>query len=447
MTERRTSIEGRIALLLGSLLAIAVAVAILIDRAIDDAVIAILVSLLLTIPLTLWILHLQIAPLTRLLRAVSDGVACLKDGDFSFSLARDRDDELGDLVQQYNEVVAVLRDERQNIFQRELLLDTVIQSSPLALVLVNPRGHVIYANMSARRLFNDGRRLAGSLFEQSVTQMPAAMAEALRRGNDGLFSIGEDDDRETWHLSVSRFALNGQDHSLYLLKHLTRELNRQEVATWKKVIRVISHELNNSLAPISSLAHSGQLVAEQHDDARLADILGTIEGRAQHLNAFIDGYARFAKLPSPRLEAVDWDGFLHLLEDTVAFRRVGAVPTTPAWMDTAQMEQVLINLVKNAHEAGGPADAIEVELQELSGGVAIKVRDGGQGMSAEVLHSALLPFYSTKQSGTGLGLPLCREIVEAHGGRLSIHSRPEGGVEVIAKIPGRPSAGLGTASG
>jgi nitrogen fixation/metabolism regulation signal transduction histidine kinase len=451
MSERRTSIEGRLALLLGSLLAIAVAVAILVDEAIGNATISILVSLLLTLPLTLWLLHLQLAPLTKLLQALSDGVACLKDGDFSFSLAQDRDDELGDLVQQYNEVVAVLRDERQAIFQRELLLDTVIQASPMALVLVNARGHVIYANTSARRLFHEGHRMAGEQFLPIIERMPAPMTDAVRREVDGLFVIGDDDEQETWHLSVSRFALNGLEHTLFLFKHLTRELTRQEVATWKKVIRVISHELNNSLAPISSLAHSGQLVAEQHDDERLADILGTIEDRAQHLKVFIEGYARFAKLPSPRPEAVDWERFLHLLEDTVVFRRVGEPPEGCAWMDPAQMEQVMINLVKNAHEAGGPADGVEVEVRQLVDGFVILVRDQGAGMSDEVLHGALLPFYSTKQSGTGLGLPLCREIIEAHGGRLSIRSRAEGGIEVVAKLPlekGRkPVAGLGATSG
>jgi nitrogen fixation/metabolism regulation signal transduction histidine kinase len=451
MSQRRTSIEGRLALLLGSLLVIAVAVAILVDYAIGNATISILVSLLLTLPLTLWLLHLQLAPLTRLLQALSDGVACLKDGDFSFSLAQERDDELGDLVEQYNQVVAVLRDERQAIFQRELLLDTVIQASPLALVLVNIRGHIIFANTAAKRLFNEGRRMAGEQFMPIIDRMPDPMAEAVRREADGLFVIGEDDDQETWHLSVSRFALNGLEHSLFLFKHLTRELTRQEVATWKKVIRVISHELNNSLAPISSLAHSGQLVAEQHDDERLADILGTIEDRAQHLKVFIEGYARFAKLPSPRLEAVDWDRFLHQLESTVVFRRVGELPRSAGWMDPAQMEQVMINLVKNAHEAGGPADGVEVEVSERPDGVVITVRDRGQGMSDEVLHGALLPFYSTKQSGTGLGLPLCREIVEAHGGRLSIRSRPDGGIEVVAKLPASPGAGqptgLGAANG
>lgn len=437
MSQRRTSIEGRIALLLGSLLSIAVAIAVLTHHYLADATIAILVSLLVTLPLALWLLHHQVAPLTRLLAALADGVACLKDGDFSFTLAQDRDDELGDLVTQYNAVVGVLRDERQAIFQRELLLDTVIQSSPLALVLVNSRGHVIYANTAARKMFNDGRRMAGEQFPTLVSRMPAAMADAVRGREDGLFMVGSEEEPETWHLSISSFALNGQAHELYLFKHLTRELVRQEVATWKKVIRVISHELNNSLAPISSLAHSGQLVAERHDDSRLADILGTIEGRAQHLKAFIEGYARFAKLPSPRPAEVDWERFMHTLEETVPFRRSGDLPEECAWMDAAQMEQVMINLIKNAHEAGGAPEDVEVEVRVLPGQVAIHVRDRGTGMTDEVLQGALLPFYSTKQSGTGLGLPLCREIVEAHGGRLAIRGRQAGGIEVIAQIPAR----------
>lgn len=454
--DRRTSIEGRVALLLGSLLVLGTSVAILVHHYLGELLLALALSLLLTLPVALLILHREMRPVSDLLQALADGVACLKDGDFSFSLARDRDDELGDLVAQYNEVVGVLRDERQDIFQRELLLDTVIQSSPLALLLINSRGHVVYGNTAARRSFHGGRRVEGMAFIELVEGMPADMAEAVRRGSDGLFTIeDEGDEPETWHLSVSRFALNGQEHTLYLFKLLTRELTRQEVATWKKVIRVISHELNNSLAPISSLAHSGQLVAQSHEDERLEDILHTIEDRAQHLKVFLDGYARFAKLPAPRPEAVDWEPFLHNLEATVGFRRSGELPEEPGWFDPAQLEQVIINLIKNAHEAQhdggsdgrGEGSEVELELLRTERGVRINVRDRGTGMSDEVLKAALLPFYSTKGSGTGLGLPLCREIVEAHGGRLALRNRKGGGLEVSVLLPGRPAAGLRAVSG
>ena len=136
-----------------------------------------------------------------------------------------------------------------------------------------------------------------------LENVPAAMREAVERKRDGLFAVETDADQDTYHLSQREFILNAQAHSLYLFKRLTREINRQEVATWKKVIRVIGHELNNSLAPISSLAHSGGLVLDDPKQEQLAEIFATIEERSNHLKAFIDGYARFAKLPSSDLSA------------------------------------------------------------------------------------------------------------------------------------------------
>src|SRR5690606_28295778 len=122
----------------------------------------------------------------------------------------------------------------------------------------------------------------------------------------------------------------------YQVKRLTRELARQEVATWKKVIRVISHEINNSLGPIRSLAHSGREFARLGDTRRLGTVFDTVEERTRHLEGFIQGYARFAKLPMPHPAPVEWPGFLEALSRSYAFRIAGAPPPEPGWFDRAQ---------------------------------------------------------------------------------------------------------------
>jgi nitrogen fixation/metabolism regulation signal transduction histidine kinase len=209
-------------------------------------------------------------------------------------------------------------------------------------------------------------------------------------------------------------------------------LAAQEVAVWKKVIRVIAHELNNSLAPISSLAHSGRLLA---NGPQLERVFTTIGERTTHLSSFIDGYARFAKLPRPRPTLVSWPDFLGRLEGTTTFRIDGELPRSPGSFDVSQLEQVMINLLKNAAESGSAREEIVVGVRAEADGFLVEVADRGSGLAEEVLRDALLPFYSTKPTGTGLGLTLCREIVEAHGGRLSIANRPDGGAVVSVWLP------------
>lgn len=455
---RLTSLEGRQSLLLawvallGVLLYLAVTrwplpgllgwldvqLGLDIDAApLGDPLIGLLVTLIVLLPLTLWLSRRTMLPLSRLLRALESGVASYRDGDFSFSIATDRNDEVGDLVRMHNVLGQTLRKQRQQLTERELLLDTVVQNTPVALVLVDTTQRVNYANIAARHLFNDGRTLAGMDFTKLLADAPATMRQVIEAGEDTLFSVDMDESEETFHVSQRQFRLQGRPQRLFLFRRMTRELSRQEVATWKRVIRVISHELNNSLAPISSLAHSGAELARRGDRERLPGVFATIGERAQHLHGFIDGYASFAKLPVPRLEAVPWAPFLDGLALHCRFRLDGPLPDRPARFDATQIEQVLINLVKNAHEAGGAEDEVTLGIHQISHDLRIVVADRGPGMSEAVLSQALLPFYSTKRAGTGLGLALAREIVEAHGGRIALANRDQGGLRVTMTLPAR----------
>jgi nitrogen fixation/metabolism regulation signal transduction histidine kinase len=432
---RFSSLEGKLALLLAVDAVVAVVLASALTAWTQSAWLGGAVAVAICLLPLAWVAHAAMQPIRRLLRALSGSVASYRDGDFSISLRARRHDELGQLIEAHNELGHALREQRQNLVQRELLLDTVVQHSPTALVLTDASDRIVYANIAARHLFNDGKSPAGLLFNDLLEACPEAMRHALTASEDSLFGVEMGEDEEYFHLSRRDFRLQGRPHQLYLVQRITRELSRQEVAVWKRVIRVISHELNNSLAPISSLAHSGAELARRNDLTQLPRVFEGIGERVRHLHQFTAGYASFAKLPQPNPAPIEWAAFLDSLKLHCEFRLVGEVPHEPACFDAAQIEQVLINLVKNATEAGGDPVEVTLAIKHAPQSWRIEVADRGPGMSETVLAQALLPFYSTKRSGTGLGLALAREIVEAHGGRINLANREGGGLRVTVSLP------------
>ena len=208
-------------------------------------------------PLLAYHVRRAFAPMNALFRALAGSVASYRDGDFGFGLAWRGRGALADLVEAHNRLGDALREQRLALVQRELLLDTMVQNTPVAMVLVDPSRRIVLGNIAARKLLGEGHKLEGRDFDALVDSAPDAVREAFDRGGDGMFTVGDADHEDIYHLARRQFRLNGRRHELILLRVLTAELRRQEVQTWKKVIRVISHELNNSLAPIASLAHSG----------------------------------------------------------------------------------------------------------------------------------------------------------------------------------------------
>ena len=374
--------------------------------------------------------RLALAPLQREISALNLHAQNLQDGSFNTSANQLIVRELSALAGSLNLMSAQLRSERATLYQRELLLDTVLQSSPSAMLLTDANNTILMSNPAARQLLSHGKAFDGAKLNAVLNTQPQ-LAQAISSQQQGLLHLP---DNSIWHLSLSRFQLNQQQHQLVLLKPMTREIQREELSAWKKLLRVIGHELNNTLAPLSSLAFSGEQRASQLQQDELAAIFATISERSAALNQFVQAYIQFAKLPRPSVSPVNWPRLVNQLQDLYDFELAGDLPKLPWQADTQQLQQALLNLIKNAHESGATPQNICLSFVETAQQLTIYLRDNGGGMTDEQLKHALVPFYTSKSGGSGIGLSLCRDIVEAHGGNISLRNYAQG-LEVCLTLP------------
>jgi two-component system nitrogen regulation sensor histidine kinase NtrY len=322
---------------------------------------------------------------------------------------------------------------------RQRVLPMIADSVPDAVVLFADVGTIQYSNRVARDLFFEGRNPEGQNFIRLVSAAAAPLREALLGETDRFFSVEVDGRRESYHLSRRTFVADEEPLTLLVVKYMTREIARREVEVLQRVVRVISHEVNNSLAPISSLMHSARMIAAklEHSD-KYQRVFDVIDERASHLRSFLEGYAALARMPRPRLVETDWS---HLFVQVATLYPDLPLPDAPAhhgWFDETQVEQMLINLIKNACEAGSPVSDIELKVScGEDGSSEIDVLDRGPGFSPEAMQHAVLPLYTTKPNGSGMGLALSREVAEAHGGSLDVSNRPGGGGWIRVRLAGR----------
>jgi PAS domain S-box-containing protein len=403
---------------------------------------SVVIGLLVGSLLTTQAIPLARGGIDRRIAALTDAVRSYGEQDYSMRVAEQASSELSDLIVALNQLGDRLRRTRQDSMQRLALLDALLQQAPMGVVLIDEQGYVTYANRSAWRLFGAGERLEGRSFEAALAAAPGPLRLALARNEDGITRLpshSEAEPDESVRVVRRSLTLDEQPHTLLVVERITVEILRHELQVWKKVIRLMTHELNNSITPISSLLHSALTIAgDPARRARLDEVLQVVGERVSSLAQFLAGYAQFARLPPPNRRPVEWKPFVARLSELSRFRCEGDLPTQPGVFDRAQLEQALLNLLKNAHESGSRPEEVSLRVtREPDGQTLVIVEDQGRGMDQEVLDRAIEPFYSRKPGGTGLGLALCREILEAHGGRLVIESKLGRGTRAICILPAR----------
>ena len=319
----------------------------------------------------------------------------------------------------------------------QTMLQAILDTIPAATLLVSETGIIRFTNEAARELFFEGVEAKGEDFLRMLSNVAEPLRRALLSDTDQIFTFEEDGASEVYHLSKRTLSLEGGEGLLISVRHMTREIARQENLALKRTLRIVGHELGNSLAPATSLLHSAQLMLEKSGPPeKLAAALATIEERLVHLRTFLGGLAQLGQLPQPRPRKVAWPPFLDGLRALWPALVISPPPAVAGWFDAGQIQQVLINLVKNAYEAGGPPGGVELVVGcEADAGVRCSVLDRGAGMTDEVMKNAFVFSFTTKAKGGGMGLALCREIVESHQGRLRLGRREGGGTEVSFWLP------------
>ncbi|HMI92501.1 MAG TPA: ATP-binding protein [Polyangiales bacterium] len=334
-----------------------------------------------------------------------------------------------------------LHSQQNAALERQQLLQAVVDAAPAAIVLLDEVGTIAFANAGACELFFEGGQPEGENFLRMLAKVPEPLRKALLSDSDHIFRFASNGETETYHLAKRHLSLGERPHSVLVVRPMTLELSRQENAVLRKAIRVIHHEFANSLAPVISLLHSARArLGQLEATPKLEQMLAVIEDRVLHLNVFLTGFAALGRLPKPRPQEVGWEAFLNQLRALLADITIAPAPAGSGWFDPTQLQQIIINLVKNAREAGSEPAQIALEVSEApEGGHRVSVLDRGTGMTDDVLENALVPSFTTKPSGSGMGLALCREIIDAHEGRLRIARREGGGAVVSCWLPPRES--------
>jgi two-component system, NtrC family, nitrogen regulation sensor histidine kinase NtrY len=362
----------------------------------------------------------------------------LADGDFMSRFRPVGQPELDRLIELYNRMSDRLRTERVRLEEQQQFLTRIMAVSPLGIVLLSFDGEVAYVNPSGERLL---QQPASQLLGKPLGEVPGALAETLARLADGDSTVVPLWGGRRARCQRGAFVDRGFPRSFMVVEELTEELRQFERAAYGKLIRMMSHEVNNSVGASNSLLHSCLTYAAELPPAHRADFESAISiaiGRTDHLNAFMRTFADVIRLPAPRREPGDVGELLARIERLtrsqreergIAWRTVVEEPLPPVLMDAVQMEQVLVNVVKNAIEAIGRDGSITVRLGRRDGRPAVVVEDTGPGLSAEARQNLFTPFFSTKEHGQGIGLTLVQEILSQHRFRYSLETPPGGPTE------------------
>jgi two-component system nitrogen regulation sensor histidine kinase NtrY len=399
----------------------------------------------------------------RPLQTLSNVIGALREEDFSFrARGQRRDDALGELAMEINRFADFLQQQRGSGMEATALLQRVVVSMDAPVFAFDPNQRLRLINPAASRLLSAqtvspttyaSAQLASDPIGHTAVEL--GLEALLHEADGGIVSLMATSAGRVsrWLIHRNTFRQRGVPHTLMVLSDVSLALREEERTAFQRLVRVLGHEINNSLTPIKSIAGSlRSLVNSQEQEPQsysgsdLDNGLRIIESRAESLQRFVEGYRRLAQLPMPTLQPTAVRPLLArvcALETRLSVS-LGNGPDVQITVDADQIEQLLINLVRNAAEAAvaarqenGREAWVGMEWQQRDGSLEITVDDNGLGISNA--SNLFVPFYTTKPGGTGVGLLLARQIAEAHGGNVELATRQQGGCRATVLLPIIPS--------
>jgi two-component system nitrogen regulation sensor histidine kinase NtrY len=372
------------------------------------------------------------------LRTVSNLLAALREGDFSIrARGANREDALGEVLWEVNALSDTLRKQRLGAVEATALLRKVMEEIDVAVFAFDGAGCLRLVNRAGERILNSSQDL---LLGRDAVEL--GLSACLEGETPRISQIDFPGKSGRWEIHRGSFREAGWPHQLLVISDLSRALRDEERQAWQRLIRVIGHELNNSLAPIKSVAENLESVmgrAQRHpdweDDMRSG--LSIIAARSDGLARFMNAYARLAKLPPPVFQPMDvgaWVRRVAALELRMHVTVEGG-PDLSIQADPDQLEQLLINLLHNAVDAAlETGGGVRVGWAGEDGSLEVWVQDDGPGIPSPA--NLFVPFFTTKQGGSGIGLVLCRQIAEGHSGSITLENRDtKRGSEARLRLP------------
>ena len=379
--------------------------------------------------------------IVRPLQTLSNILAALREGDYSLRGRRATvGDALGEVMLEVNELGQTLREQRLGALEATALLRTVMSEIDVAVFAFDGKQRLRLVNRSGEKLLAQPEiRLLGRTVEELGLAACYAQPDTSNSHTIPMVFPGG---AGRWSVRQGTFREGGVSHQLLVLADLSQTLREEERVAWQRLLRVLGHELNNSLAPIKSVAGSlADLLRRERQGADWRDDmqrgLGVISSRADSLARFIESYSKVARLPQPKFEPVNIGDLVRRvasLETRSPVKIVGG-PEIVVQGDSAQLEQLLINLLRNAVDAAQETEGrVEAGWVHKNGQLEVWVRDEGPGVANTA--NLFVPFFTTKAGGSGIGLVLSRQIAEAHGGALTLENRAQGpGCEARLRLP------------